>query len=170
MTDLWVEMDDPKGNKMRIPASGEATSIAHLITLVDVEVNALTAQGYDYKDKLTKQALSQNLPYRAYLAVIIENMMCKRRPNPEETCFSDGVGDHFQFLSGKIDRIVASLGDGVLGRAASLAVRAATLAATGHASQTMAGCTSCGGTKSISPVINNLGRAGKLNRILRSRT
>ena len=166
LTDLWVELDDPQGNKMRIPSSGGAQSMTQLITLVDLEIKALERQGFNYVQPLQMQADKQKMSYRVFLATIIENMICMRHPRPQEACYSDGIGDKFHFLTGKIDRTIASLPK-PLGRVAKRLVQAATHITSGKSYQQLSSCSKCGGTRSITPLQSNLGRAGTLNAMER---
>jgi hypothetical protein len=155
---LWVDIETPDGKQLRV----NGTSIAQLITLVEIQLTAFNDQGYDYLAPIDKQAAAIGQTRRGFLAIAIENIMCKREPNPEEKCFSDGPGDNLTILSGKIDKIVAGLPK-TLGVVAKAAIRAATKVATGKASNQLSTCSICSGTRDITPKKRILGRAGYIN-------
>lgn len=174
MTDLWVDLQLPSHTEekpalLRIPhpdAKGNqvgASSMTQLIVLVDKEITSLTEQGFKYKPQLTEQAQNAKLSYKAFLGLIIENMMCMRRP---ELCYSDGIGDILHKGASAIDNAAEYL-PGPLSRGAKAAIEKAVAFATnkpayqGNASS----CQICGGTRSISVQQDNLGRAGALNNL-----
>lgn len=163
LTELWVTLDVPDGRVIRIPENGTAGSMGQLVSLVDVEIKSLDAQGYNYSSGIQMQADRDGSNYRAYLNKVIENIICKRQPYPEQTCYSDGVGDNLHLLSGRIDRAVGQLPK-PLKSVATIAIKAATKMATGKARMDLGGCGTCGGTSSLNARLNNLGRAGYMNR------
>jgi hypothetical protein len=169
MVDLWVELQTPEGNQMRIPSAGTASSFANLITLLDRQIQSFTAQGFNYLPQLTEEAKKLNMSYRAYLSAVTENIMCKRAPN---LCHADGAGDQLHLISGKIDKLAEMLPKPVSKVAKAVIAKAVGLGTgqkkyRGKAKE----CSICGGRKSIAPGTRagNLGRAGTLNARLKRR-
>lgn len=112
----------------------------------------------DLADKARKAMVNSAMSPPDNLAEIVEHQICLRQPEPTEACWNSGAGDalHHDLLKPFLKKAAKSL-------------KALGLKRIGEAVRRKAGCSSCGGTREYRSGVDNLGRAGKLNKVLRSR-
>lgn len=114
-----------------------------------------------YSEKLKEQAaIVTDGNLEKYVKLLAEHQMCIN--NKAIKCWSGGVGDDVHTVISKVEGFVIDNAPEPIVRL----VRRFATAVTKGKSSTVTGCSSCGGTRTMDPKVNNLGRAGTLNRIL----
>lgn len=100
------------------------------------------------------QMQNQGLTVPDNLREVIEHQICLRQPDPGSVCWSSGLGDviHQDIakpVANVVSKIAKSLGMPKIAKAV----------------KKMGGCSSCCGSKTYTQGENNLGRAGKVNKV-----
>lgn len=91
------------------------------------------------------------------LEKIVEHQICLRSPFPQEECWMGGIGDklHHKWIKPVLQKTAAAVEKkGRIGRAIA------------KVAKKIGGCGGCAGTKVYKQGVNNLGRAGTLNRVI----
>lgn len=148
------------GSDLKIPIDAKvAQSLASLVQIVVAQMHEfdLITDGL-YTAKAKEEADKKSISFPAYVSLLVEHQICIKSGNSSDLCWSNGIGDDIHTMFSKIDGIVTSLPAPIQGLIKKVIVKL-----TPSSSQTLGGCSACGGTKVYDPVVSNLGRAGKLN-------
>lgn len=121
---------------VRVPQSRPANGVQQLATVV------------------RSAFVNNNIPVPDNLELIVEHQICIRQADPKSVCYSGGLGDTLHH----------SLAKPVL-EAVSVAAEKAGASGFARAVRKVSGCSGCGGTRVYEKGKNNLGRAGKLNKL-----
>lgn len=150
---------DPNGEEVIIPPEGGHSTKDKLVRQVMSYIGMydnITSREYSKEQRAL--ALEAGKSFEEYISKLVEHQVCIR--NKSVKCFNDGVGDKIHEAMGKVDGYIEK---------APLPVRKIiermVASVTPSRSKTLGGCGGCGGTRVMSPNRNNLGRAGRLNRL-----
>lgn len=161
---------DLEGNEVSFPFSGGyATTIHSLVAEVESQFQVFDEKtNGEYTKHIRKDAQHLEKSYQEYLEILIEHQICLRHDKNNDLCWDDGLGDRLHHVSKRIDHMIDAF-PSPLKKAARAGVKALTALATGKAKERMGSCQTCGGTKTLDPSKNNLGRAGSLNNLVPSK-
>lgn len=100
------------------------------------------------------------------LSVIVEHQICLNQSSPTTACWSSGIGDdlHHKWIAPFLNRI-ADVAAPSARTAVTTGVVSKVRNAVAKAVRKVAGCSSCKGTRTYKQGVNNLGRAGTLNKL-----
>jgi hypothetical protein len=149
------------GSELKLPIDREnAQSISEITQIVVAQMTEFDRiSGGQYTSKAKEEAASRNISFPAYVNLLIQHQICLKNGG-NNICWEGGIGDTIHKMFSKIDGLVAKMP-----KALQSAAAAVFKAVTPSGSRTLGGCSSCGGTKTFNPNVNNLGRAGTLNKI-----
>lgn len=155
-------VDPVTGADLKIPIGEPKTqSLPALVQLVAAQMEEFDRiTDNKYSAKARQEASNKGMNLNQYISLLIEHQICVRSSNSSDLCWSNGVGDVVHGLFTKVDGLVANLPAPLKRIAASIIEKI-----TPSSSQTLGGCSSCGGTRSFTPDASNRGRVGKLNDI-----
>lgn len=119
----------------------------------------------DLVNKIKSQFAGLGIEVPDNMGDIVEHQICLRMPNPSQDCWNSGVGDEIHHawmkpflskVSDAVSKVESGAGNITLKKFASTLKKKIKLASN---------CSSCGGTTVYVPGVNNLGRAGTLNKL-----
>jgi len=153
-------IEDPSGVEVVIPPSDPCNSLNKLLgqVLGYIQVYDNMTQG-EYSKKQRELAVKDGLDFEDYMLKVIEHQVCLRAKGTIP-CWK-GTGDLIHSALGKVDNLIdhsPEIVRNVMQRAVS--------SATPSKTKKFGSCSACGGSRSFSPSVDNLGRANKLNNIL----
>jgi len=151
-------MVDMGGNEITVPPSGGTNTLHQLVTQVlsYIQVYDNHTDG-EYSKAQRVLAEGAGVSFEAYIARLVEHQFCIRSRSVK--CWSDGLGDDIHSALSVVDGWVAKTPEVVRSK-----IQNAIEMLTPSGSKTFRGCAACGGSRVMDPSINNLGRAGRLNR------
>ena len=152
-------MITPDGTEQVVPQIGTS----NLPTLLRIVISLISA--YDgatdgeYSKEQRLLAEEEGTEFETYISKVIEHQLCLRMSG-RIPCWNDGYGDK---LHSKLSAV-----DGYIENTPALIRNALTFAVskiTPSKSRSFGGCSSCGGTFAFNPSVDNLGRAGQMNKL-----
>ena len=144
------------GREFTVPIDGKpAQSLQSLTATVVAQMGEFDRISNGEYTKLAREEANKiGISFPAYVSLLIQHQICLTGIVP---CYSSGIGDTIHTIFKKVDGVVDRLPAPLKSMA-----KAITKAITKQ--EKFGGCSSCGGSKSFKPKVNNLGRAGTLNR------
>lgn len=153
-------MEDMAGNEVQVPPSGGTNTLPQLLTLVLSYIQTYDNHTAGEYSKLQRQfAEEDGLSFNAYMVKLIEHQFCLRNSGKVK-CWNSGAGDIIHNALSKVDGWVEHTPNVIQQK-----VQRAIEFITPSKSKTLGGCAVCGGSRVMSPNVNNLGRAGTLNKL-----
>lgn len=158
----WTfHMEDPEGNAIQVPPGGAFTNIdeLHAAVLQYMQIfDGVTDNAYTKTQR--ELAESHKLQFTDYIMELIQHQMCVRNVG-SIPCWSSGLGDSLHKAAGMVDTAIS-----ILPTTARTVMQKMIAKVTPSHSPTLSGCQSCGGTGTFQSGVNNLGRAGTVNKII----
>ena len=154
-------MIDMGGQEIVIPPSGGANTLSQLLTQVLSYIQIFDGHT-DGEYSKAQRALAEEagITFDRYMLRLIEHQFCVNNAARGIKCWSDGVGDTIHSALTVVDGWVAKTPEVIRNRIQNAIERI-----TPSRARTFGGCSACGGSRVMDPRINNLGRAGRLNRL-----
>ena len=143
-------------NRNKSPEPGFVFYYEDPVTKKEVRVpETRQANGLNALAALVRASFANNgIPIDPNLIKIIEHQICLRHKDPKSACYSGGLGDDIHLnLSKPLLRSIEMVAKGVHANGVA------------RMAKKLSGCSSCGGTKTYKKGVNNLGRAGTLNKL-----
>ena len=148
-------------DEYRVPVEGFARSRQALVSAVYLMLQHLSKQGKpEYLARATEEAAKMKVDITEYLKMVVEHQICVRAPS-KDLCQSSGLGDKLHSFVAAIDSVTERAPSPIKTAYQSVA-KVVTKAISGEAKPKLSSCRSCGGTKSFSGKMFNLGRAGRM--------
>ena len=156
-------IEDLEGNEVVIPNGPGLNRVTDLIPLVLSHIAVYDNHSSNEYSKEQRRLAEEAYPnvgnsFEKYLLKLIEHQMCLRNKTTIQ-CWSEGTGDDIHNALSAVDGWVAKTPQVIKN-----IVQVGIARITPSHSKTFGGCSACGGSRTMSPKINNLGRAGRLNR------
>lgn len=160
VTNWEFRMMNPAGEEVVVGPYGTIyQAVNQVMSYIDVYD---TATSYKYGKRLREQAgVYTRGDLTKYVKMMIEHQMCVRHKGNVQ-CWSGGIGDDIHDVVCKVEGWVLEKAPAPIVKM----VRRFAKAASKGKSNSFAGCASCGGTSIMNPAVENLGRAGKLNKFI----
>jgi hypothetical protein len=153
----------PTGEDQIIPPTGYSNSKESLLNTVLTIISTYdSVSDGEYSKRLRELAEQSDVSFAVYIGMLIEHQLCLRLGGNRLPCWNDGLGDRIHEMMKPIDSFVANTPEPV-----KKVLQRAIERITPSKSKTLSGCSACGGSKRMNPNDDNLGRAGKLNRIFK---
>lgn len=152
---------NPAGEEITVgPHSSLNSLLDQVMSYIEV-YDGMTDREYSKKQR--QLAMESGIDFRKYMLQLTEHQMCLNFRNKGVECWSSGLGDDTHNLLAKVDGFVEKIQSAPVKRIISRAIEIITPSK----SKTLGGCSSCGGSRVMKPESDNLGRAGRLNRLFR---
>jgi hypothetical protein len=152
-----------ENDEIRVPAEGFARTRPSLVHAVTLTLDKLAEQGRpEFKQRAEEEAKRMKIGLNQFLHIAVEHQICVRAAS-RELCQSSGYGDKIHSFVGTIDDL-AEAAPAPIKAAYQKVASAVTKAISGESKPRLSSCRSCGGTKSLSGKMFNLGRAGRTSK------
>jgi len=151
----------PDGEEVIIPPERGMPTIGKITNAVMSHIGVWDAHTDNEYSQVQRQLAEESgMEFKAYIMKLIEHQMCLRNKSSIK-CWNDGAGDSIHNMLSKVDNYVEKTPEPI-----RRLVGAAIAKITPSRTRSFGGCAACGGSRVMSPNQDNLGRAGKVNRLL----
>lgn len=166
-----------ENDEIRVPAEGYLKTRQAMVNAVHQTLLTMAAQGRkEFLDTVEQEAKKVNVPVMAFLQNLVEHQICVRSPS-KELCRSSSIGDKLHSLVAALDSTILGeeenseqgedgpkVRSSIVAKAYRSIAKTVTKKISGEEKPRLSSCRTCGGTRSLSGKMFNLGRAGRMGR------